>query len=90
MFERFPGFYVPPIPNKRKMNNTDQEFIEDRCFYLNMFFKQLVRCPYLFESEELGLFIRPKSDVFKNLTLLPKLSNQKFLEKITPFYSMMG
>jgi hypothetical protein len=45
--------YVPPIPPKKKMGNTSQEFIEARCFYLNMFFKQLVRCPYLLESEEL-------------------------------------
>ena len=51
------------------------EFIEERCFFLNMFFKQLVRCPYLFESDELKLFIRPVTTVDKNLTLLPKLTN---------------
>ena len=55
-----------------------------------MFFKQLVRCPYLYESDELKLFIRPHMDVERALTFLPKLSNQKYLEKITPFYSMMG
>jgi len=51
--QRHPGLYVPPVPPKKKMGNTNQEFIEARCFYLNMFFKQLVRCPYLLESEEL-------------------------------------
>mmetsp|Transcript_1929 Transcript_1929/g.2762 ORF Transcript_1929/g.2762 Transcript_1929/m.2762 type:complete len:184 (+) Transcript_1929:1043-1594(+) len=55
-----------------------------------MFFKQLVRCPYLYESEELSLFIRPQTDVEKALTYLPKLNNQKLLEKISPFYSVMG
>jgi len=55
-----------------------------------MFFKQLVRCPYLYESEELKLFIRPQTDVEKALTYLPKLNNQKLLEKISPFYSVMG
>lgn len=68
------GLYVPPIPPKKKVGNTSQEFIEARCFYLNMFFKQLVRCPYLLESEELQLFIRPHMDVERALTYLPKLS----------------
>ena len=50
----------------------------------------MVRCPYLYESEELKLFLRPTMDVERALTYLPKLNNQKLLEKITPFYSMMG
>ena len=90
LYQRHPGLYVPPTPPKRKTGNTKQDFIEERCFYLNMFFKQLVRCPYLYESDELKLFIRPHMDVERALTFLPKLSNQKYLEKITPFYSMMG
>jgi hypothetical protein len=48
--------------------------VEERCHLLNMFIKQLVRCPYLLESEELKLFIRPHIDLEKALTLLPKLS----------------
>lgn len=55
-----------------------------------MFFKQLVRCPYLYESEEFKLFTRPAQGVEKSLTFLPKLNNQRLLEKISPFYSIMG
>lgn len=55
-----------------------------------MFYKQMVRCPYLLESEELQIFIRPHMDVERALTYLPKLNPHKFLEKITPYYSMMG
>lgn len=55
-----------------------------------MFFKQLVRCPYLFESEELALFIRPHMNVERALTFLPKLNAVKLLEKVTPYYSIMG
>ena len=55
-----------------------------------MFFKQLVRCPYLFESDELKLFLRPVTDVDKNLTLLPKLSSQRLLDRVINFYSIMG
>jgi len=90
LYQRYPGLYVPPCPPKRKMGNSNSDFIEERCFYLNMFFKQLVRCPYLFESEEFKLFVRPPYDVEKGLTYLPKLSNQRFLEKISRFYSILG
>ena len=70
---------------------SNQEYIESRCFYLNMFFKQLVRCPYLYESEEFQLFIRPQTlDLERALTYLPKMSVQKVLEKVLPFYSIMG
>ena len=91
MAQRYPGLYVPPVPPKRSTGNTNTEFVEGRCFYLNMFYKQLVRCPYLFESEELQLFVRPvNTDVVRSLTYLPKLSPMKLLDKIMPFYSIMG
>ena len=57
---------------------------------MNMFFKQLVRCPYLLNSEELKLFIRPVNDIEKSLSLLPRLNSVKLFEKISPFYSLMG
>lgn len=88
--QRFPGLYVPPIPPKVTMNNTDKEIVEERCSLLNLFFKQLVRCPYLYESEELKLFIRPHIDIEKALTLLPKLSSEQLLERTTRYYSFMG
>lgn len=81
---------MPPIPDKKTFNNAEAEFVEERCFFLNMFFKQLVRCPYLFDSEELKIFIRPPNDVERNLTLLPKPNNQRILDRILPFYSIMG
>jgi hypothetical protein len=64
--------------------------VEERCHLLNMFIKQLVRCPYLLESEELKLFIRPHIDLEKALTLLPKLSADQILERISRYYSFMG
>lgn len=50
--DRFPGLYVPPIPSKKAIGNTKSSFVEERCFLLNMFIKQLSRCPYLVESQE--------------------------------------
>ena len=34
--------------------------------------------------------MRPVTDVDRNLTLLPKLNNQRTLDKIINFYSIMG
>jgi len=59
LITRFPGLYVPPIPPKKAMDKTDKRLVEERSQLLNLFIKQLVRCPYLYESEEFRLFIRP-------------------------------
>eukprot|EP00347_Sterkiella_histriomuscorum_P020499 403337564 len=87
--ERFPGLYVPPIPPKR-MSNKDADFLEERRHLLNLFIKQLCHCPYLYESEELKLFIRPHIDLEKALTLLPKLNPEQILERTIRYYSFMG
>ena len=50
--ERWPGLYVPPIPQKKNFGNMEPEFVQERCFLLNLFIKQTARCPYLLESEE--------------------------------------
>jgi len=38
----------------------------------------------------LKLFVRPHIDITRALTFIPKLNNLKLLEKLTPFYSIMG
>ena len=57
---------------------------------LNLFLKQLVRCPYLYESEEFRLFIRPHIALNQALTLLPKLNGEQLLERISKYYSFTG
>jgi len=42
------------------------------------------------ESEEFYLFIRPHIELEKALTLLPKLSHEELLERISKYYSFMG
>lgn len=56
--ERYPGMYVPPIP-KKALSNKNEEFVEERCFLLNKFVKQLTKCPYLLESQEFNVFCFP-------------------------------
>lgn len=57
--DRFPGLYIPPIPSKKSVGNTKPEFVDERCFLLNMFIRQLARCPYLVESQEFQIFVKP-------------------------------
>ena len=59
--DRWPGLYIPPIPQKRTVGNTKAEFVNERCFLLNLFIRQVARCPYLIESEEFNIFVRPQS-----------------------------
>lgn len=64
--------------------------MEERQYLLNLFIKKLVKCPYLRESEEFYLFIRPHIDLEKALTLLPKLSAEESIQRITKYYSFSG
>jgi hypothetical protein len=47
--------YVPAMPGKKKTGKT-ADFLLDRCFYLNLFIKQLARIPYIMSSEEMKIF----------------------------------
>jgi hypothetical protein len=57
---------------------------------LNLFIKQVVRCPYLYEAEELKLFIRPHIELDKALSLLPRRTSEENLERMIKYFSFMG
>ena len=62
----------------------------ERAHLLNLFIKQIVRCPYLYESEEFRLFLRPPIALDKALTLLPKLNFEENLTRINRYFSISG
>ena len=68
----------------------EKDLIEDRAHYLDLFMKQLVRCPYLYESQEFKIFIRPQIELEKALNLLPRLTYEQVLNNISKYYSFMG
>lgn len=91
LVQRFPGLYVPPIPPKKSSAKGDQEVCWERYHLLNLFIKQIVRCPYLFESEEFRIFLRPTiPNLEKALTLLPKLNFEESLTRLNRYFSMTG
>ena len=89
--DRFPGLYIPPLPSKKAVGNQKVEFVEERCFLLNMFIRQLARCPYLAESEEFSIFVRPsRPELQRELSLLPRMSPESHLKRIQDYYSFIG
>lgn len=73
------------------MGTNKIEFIEERCFLLNMFIRQLARCPYLIESEEFYIFVRPTQvNLQRELSLLPRLSPENLLVRIQYYFSFIG
>lgn len=58
-FARFLGLYVPPIPEKKAVGKTEGIFVEERQFFLDKFMKEISQLPYLYESEEFQIFLRP-------------------------------
>lgn len=62
MLERWPGCFIPAIPEKialtidmsnmKMQNNDDAEFVEGRRILLEQFIRQLSHFDYLLESKE--------------------------------------
>ena len=44
--KRYPGFFIPPIPEK-VVKNMNQKIIEERCYLLNRFLQNLSQDEYL-------------------------------------------
>jgi hypothetical protein len=83
LYSRFLGLYVPPIPEKKAMGKTEGLFVEERQFFLDRFLKEICNLPYLYESEEFQVFLRPQppnvNDVERALETLPRLSTEDLL-----------
>ena len=58
LVKRWPGVYVPPIPEKKAVGNMDAKFIEERRSLLEKFCVKVAELPHLFYSDEFKLFIR--------------------------------
>ena len=81
--DRWPGLYIPPIPAKRTFKNTNVNFVNERCFLLNLFIRQVARCPYLVESDEFQIFVRPQStNIKREMSYLARISPETLLTRI--------
>ena len=69
---RWPGCYIPAIPEKKLMNNNDTQFIEDRRQLLERFVKEIAKFDYIVFSKEFKVFARGSGEIDKVLSSLPK------------------
>lgn len=79
--ERWPGVYIPNVPPKKAVGNTDIKVIDKRVRMLNLFCYKLSTLEYLFTSEEVKLFQSAGADVAKNIQCLSKLTYEKIKDK---------
>lgn len=82
LFNRFMGLYVPSIPEKKAMGKTDNFFVIERMHHLNSFLKEITQLPYLYESQEFSLFIRPPGDLETVYSQLPSMNPVKLLDRL--------
>lgn len=79
--QRWPGCYVPCIPEKKFLNGKDEEFVEERRSLLDRFMKEIAKYDYIVFSKEFKLFSRGQGEVDKNLQTMAKQTPMVVLEK---------
>ena len=81
LVERWPGVFVPNIPHKKKVGNKGKRIIGLRVEMINRFLKKLSKIEYLFNSEEMELFLQNTSCVSKTLDGLKVENYEDLLKK---------
>ena len=78
---RWPGCYVPSIPEKKMVGSDDTQFVEERRELLERFMKEIAKYDYIVFSKEFKVFARGKGEIDKVLYALPKQTPMQVLEK---------
>jgi len=80
---RLCGMYIPKIPKSSFFGDSkDLKFLQERSFHLEQFLKKVLRLPYLLQSGELKVFVRPDQqlvdkegivvEIVKQIEMLPE------------------
>lgn len=78
---RWPGCYIPSIPEKKMTGNKEENFVEERRVLLERFMKEIAKYDYIVFSKEFKVFARGKGEIDKVLYALPKQTPMQVLEK---------
>ena len=78
---RWPGCYVPSIPEKKMLHQNNEQFTEERRSLLERFMKEIAKYDYIIYSKEFKVFARGKGEIDKVLFSLPKQTPMQVLEK---------
>lgn len=80
--KNWPGFFIPAIPPKVKIGKMEDNIIQERCYLFNRFMKDVSEIPYLWESDEVKVFLRPNMSVSQAMSLVPAPRVEDLYEKI--------
>lgn len=80
--QNWPGFYIPAIPPKVKIGNMEEVVVQERCYLLNRFMKDISETPYLWESNEVKTFIKPSMGVSQALSLIATPTAEEIFERV--------
>ncbi len=78
---RWPGIYIPAIPEKKAIGNKDDKFVEERRSLLEKFLKECAKYEYILCSREFKIFARDKGEIDRVLNMMPKQTPMQILEK---------
>lgn len=82
LVENWPGYFIPPIPEKKNTGNMDQTFIKERQNMLNHFMMRCAKMQYIFYSDEMQLFIRHTgADLVKQIQSIKQLTPTKMYQR---------
>lgn len=87
LLERWPGVYIPNIPPKKTIGNTDKKYINKRVRLLNKFCLNLSKYPFLYSSDEVILFQSYGNEVAKALEKSAKIKTPEMLEQYKSAFS---
>lgn len=80
LIDRWPGCYIPAIPEKA-LDNKDDSFVEMRRSLLERFLRECSKYEYLIECKEFKIFTRGVGEVDSQLYKLPRQTASQILEK---------
>ena len=83
LVERWPGCYVPYIPEKAGMtqDNKGGNFIEERRALLARFIREIAQFEFILNSEEFKIFARTNGEIKRQIEGLSKQRPKEILEK---------
>lgn len=82
MVQRWPGVFIPSIPEKQKIGNMKKNFIDERLKLLDEFVQKISLMKALYYCDEFRLFLKKDNDSFeKSLSQLPKQSYNDLIRK---------
>jgi hypothetical protein len=85
--ERWPGIYIPNIPHKKIVGSTDKDIVGFRIEQINRFLKKISHIDYLFNSDEMELFLQNTTNVPKTLENIKEDSYQNLLKRYSSVFT---